>query len=190
MWFMHGPWAQLLWPPVGFVPEDYFLVAFPGKSVKQRVCTLKTLGWGRKLSREKVRALSRGNLGLDHPQMRRKPVRGKTAETCSSVLTAAGELRVQSQCCTGLLVFMYRLQRILRQGPCRFRGRGHNFGTGWCGLVSSTHSVSLYGPQRRNLTEILHGCAGPFTLSVPLSARCRDDEAHCTWNGKTRSYSL
>lgn len=49
-----------------FVPEDYFLVAFPGESVRDRVCTLKTFGWGRKLSRE-GRMLNRGNLQLEHP---------------------------------------------------------------------------------------------------------------------------
>lgn len=50
-----------------FVPEDYFLVAFPGESVRDGVCTLKTFGWGKKLSRE-GRVLDRGDLQLEHPQ--------------------------------------------------------------------------------------------------------------------------
>lgn len=49
-----------------FVPEDYFLVAFPGESVRDRVCTLKTFGWRRNISRE-GRVLDRGNLRLEHP---------------------------------------------------------------------------------------------------------------------------
>jgi len=58
---------QLIWPLLEFVPEDYFLTAFLGESARERVCTIKTLGLGKKLHREKVRVLSRGNLGLEHP---------------------------------------------------------------------------------------------------------------------------
>lgn len=49
-----------------FVPEDYFLVALPGESVRDRVCTSKTFGWGRKLSKA-GRVLDRENLELERP---------------------------------------------------------------------------------------------------------------------------